>query len=89
MKNLSLGVSVGFAHTKDSLAAKEIWMLVVTGQSLLTTFYTPLEDAEMAEEHGDHDGQEGELDARVRAPLYSSADRRFQQWEDVVLDSFA
>ena len=43
----------------------------------------------MSEEPGEHDGQEGELDARVLAPLHSSADRRFRQWEDVVLDSFA
>ena len=39
---LSLGVSVGFTHTKCSLAPKEILMLVVTGQSLLKTVYTPL-----------------------------------------------
>ena len=43
----------------------------------------------MAEEHDDHDGQKGELDARVLVPLYCSADRRFRKWEDVVLDSFA
>ena len=43
----------------------------------------------MTEEQGDHDGHEGELDARVLAPLYSSADRRFRKWVDVVWDSFA
>ena len=41
--------------------------------------------------HGgsDHSNQEGEVDARVLVILYSSADRRFRKWEDVVLDSFA
>ena len=48
-----------------------------------------LGDPESTEEHGDHDGHEGELDARVLPPLYSSADRRFREWEDVVWDSFA
>ena len=43
----------------------------------------------MGEELGDHEGQEGEFDGRVLAPLYSSAGRRFRKWEDVVLDSFA
>ena len=43
----------------------------------------------MTEEQGGRDGEEGELDARVFAPLYSSAHRRFQKWEDLVLDSFA
>ena len=43
----------------------------------------------LGEEPGEHDGQEGELDARVLAPLYSSADRRFRKCEDVVLESFA
>ena len=37
---LSPGVSVGFTHTKFSLALKEILMIVVTGQSLLKTVYT-------------------------------------------------
>ena len=43
-------------------------------------------DPVFGEEPGDHD-KEGELDAL--APQYSSADRRFRKWEDVVLDSFA
>ena len=38
------GVNVGFTHTKRSLAAKEILMLVVTCQSLLTTFCTQLRE---------------------------------------------
>ena len=42
-KKLSPGMNVGFAHTKRSLAAKELLMLVVTGQSLLTTIYTALQ----------------------------------------------
>ena len=46
-------------------------------------------DPELTEKHGDHDGQEGEHDAEVLAPLFSSADRRFRKWEDVVVDSFA
>ena len=46
-------------------------------------------DPKLTEEHGDHDGHEGELDAPVPAPVYSSADRRFCKWEDVVWDSFA
>ena len=41
-------------------------------------------DPELIEEHGDPDGLEGELDARVLAPPYSSADRRFCK-----CDSFA
>ena len=41
---LSSGVRVGFTHTKLSLAVKEMLMLVVTGQSLLTTFHTPLRE---------------------------------------------
>ena len=43
----------------------------------------------MTEEHGDHDGHEGELDARVLGPPHSSADRRFREWEDVVWHCFA
>ena len=43
----------------------------------------------MTEEHGDHDGHDGELDARVLAPLCPSAGRRFREWEDAVWDSFA
>ena len=46
-------------------------------------------DPVLGEEPGDHDDQEDEVDARVLAPLYSSADRRLRLWEDVVLDSFA
>ena len=46
-------------------------------------------DPDLTEDPGDRDGQEGELGARVLALLYSSADRRFRKWEDVVLDSFA
>ena len=46
-------------------------------------------DLELTEEHGDHDGHEGELGARVLAPLYSSTGRRFRKCEDVVLDAFA
>ena len=76
-------MNVAFTHTKRSLASKEIVPLVVSGQSLLTRIYTPLERP------GDHDDQKGEVDARVLAPLYSGTDRRFRQWEDVVLDSFA
>ena len=34
---------------------------------------------------GDHNNQEGEVDARVLAPLYSSAERRFRKWENVEL----
>ena len=37
------GMNVGFAHTKRSLAAKELLMLVVTGQSLLRTIHTALQ----------------------------------------------
>ena len=80
---LSPGVSVGFTHTKRSLAPREILMLVVTSQSLLKTFHNPLLERIRVT------GQEGELDARVLASLYSSADRRFRKWEDNVLDSFA
>ena len=87
---LSPGVNFGFTRTKCSLAPKEILMLVVTGQSLLKSVHTPTaEDPELYEEHGDHDGHEGELDARVLAPLYSSTDRRFRKWEDVVWSTFA
>ena len=41
-EKLSPDVSVSFLHAKRSLAAKEILMPVVTGQSLLTTIHTPL-----------------------------------------------
>ena len=59
-------VSVGFTHTTRSPSPKEILMLVVTCQSLVKTAYTPTAgDPELTEEHGDHDGHEGELDARV------------------------
>ena len=46
-------------------------------------------DPELTEDQGDWDGQEGGLDARVLAALYSIADRCFREKEDVVLDSFA
>ena len=83
-------VNVGFTHTKRPLATKEILTLVVTGQSLLTTMYTSVRgDPVLGEEPGDHDGLEGEVDARVLSPLYSSADRRFFLREDDVLDSCA
>ena len=36
-------------------------------------------DPDLTEDQGDRDGQEGELDARVLALLYSSADRRFRK----------
>ena len=52
------------------------------------SLYSTAGDPELAEEHGDHDSHEGELDARVFAQVYSSADRRFRKWEDVVGDSF-
>ena len=86
---LSPGVS-SVSGIRSVLAPKEILMLVVTGQSLFETVYTPTAgDSEGTEEHGDLGGHESELDARVLAPLYSSSDRRFRKWEDVVLDSFA
>ena len=43
----------------------------------------------MIDDRPDQDSPDGELDARELAPLYSSADRRFRNWESVVLDSFA
>ena len=43
----------------------------------------------MIDDRPDQDGLDGGIDARVFAPLYSSADRRFRKGEDVVLDSFA
>ena len=46
-------------------------------------------DPELTKDQDDWDGQEGGLDARVLAALYSSADRCFRKWEEVVLDSFA
>ena len=85
-KKLLPGMSVGFTHMNRSLAPKEMLLLVVTGQSLLKTFCPIAGDPILTKEHGDQDGQEGQFDARV---LYSSADRRFRKWEDVVWDSFA
>ena len=67
-RKLSRAVSVGFTYTKCSLAPKEILMLMVICQSLWKTVYTPLLDPGLAGEHGDHDGHEGGLDARVFAP---------------------
>ena len=65
-------------------------ILVVTCQfSVENSLHNTAGDPELTEEHGDHDCHEGELDARVLAPLYSSADRRFRNWEDVVWGSFA
>ena len=46
-------------------------------------------DPDLTRNQGDWDGQEFEFDARVLAALFSSADRSFRKWEDVVLDSFA
>ena len=43
-------------------------------------------DPELTEDQGDGDGQEGELDVRVAAPLHSSVGRRFRVWEDVAVD---
>ena len=51
--------------------------------------HTTAGDPDLTEEQCDWDGQECELDARVLAPLYSSAGRRFRGWENVALDSFA
>ena len=65
---LSPHLNVGFTHAKCSLAAKEILMLAVTGQS-------PWKVNLMLD--------------RVLVPWFSSADRRFRKWEDVVFDSFA
>ena len=62
---LSSGVSVCFTHTKCSLAPKEVLMLVVTCQSLLKTVYTPCWSPELIEEHGFHDGHEGDLDLTI------------------------
>ena len=82
-RNLSPGVSVGFTHTKGSRAAKGILTVVVPVDNSL---HSTAGDSELTEERGDHDGHEGELDARVL--LFSSADRRFREWEDVVLGFF-
>ena len=38
-------------------------------------------------ERPDQDSSDGDVDARVLAPLYSSADRCCRRWEDVVLNS--
>ena len=77
-------------RTNCSLAQNEILMHEVIGLVLLQTVCcTPsAEDPELTEEQSDQDGQDGELDARVLPPLYSSADHHFRNWEDVVWDSF-
>ena len=79
---VSPGVSV-FRHAKCSLAPK--MMLVVTLQSVLQVSFRPAGDSELTEEHGEHDGHEGELDARV-PQLYSRTHRRCREWENVVWD---
>ena len=45
------------------------------------------EDPELTEGQGDRDGQEGELGARLLAPLYSSAGRRFRQLVRITVQS--
>ena len=81
---VSPGVSV-FRHAKCSLAPKKILMLVVTLQSALQVSFRPAGESELTEEHGEHDGHEGELDARV-PQLYSRTHRRCREWENVVWD---
>ena len=41
-------------------------------------------DLDLTEERVVQDGHEDELDPRVPPPLYSEADRRFREWENVV-----
>ena len=72
-----------FSRTERNVADARGHRSVPVENSLLLTAGDP----ELTEEHGDHDGQEGELDAPVFAPSSSSADRRFRKGNDVVLDS--
>ena len=58
---MSLGVNVGFTHTKRAPATKEMLMLVVTAQTAIYTTAAP----ELTGEPGEHDGQEGALDEDV------------------------
>ena len=61
-------------HVKCFLAVNEILMLVITGRSLLGIVRnTLLLFRADQQNHGGWDGQEGELDARVLALLYSSS----------------
>ena len=43
----------------------------------------------MIDDRPDQDSPDGEFDARVLAPSYSSAERSSRKWEEVVLDSLA
>ena len=56
---MSLGVNVGPTHTKRSPGAKEILMLVVTGQSFIdSNLHNAVWYPVKGEELGEHDGQE-------------------------------
>ena len=60
--------------------------------SVLAEQYRPHSSAgnpSVIDELPEQDSPDGEIDARVLAPLYSSADRRVRTWEDIALDSFA
>ena len=73
-RNLSLGVNFGFTHTKRSPAAKEILMLAVTGQSLLTANCIPLRCIPFwVKNLASTTVRKGELDVPVLAPLHSSS----------------
>ena len=77
---LSPGVNGAFTHVNCFLEVNEILVLEVTGHSLLKTVCSSIaEDPELTESHGDWDGQEGELDARLFAPLHFGAGRRFRK----------
>ena len=73
-----------FSRTERNSDARSHW-----GVPVENILHPTAGDPEVTEEHGDHDNHESELDARVLAPLYSSADRRFRKWEGVVWDSVA
>ena len=73
-----------FPRSERGLDGRDYWS-VLFGNSLQPIAVDPL----LTKDQGDWDGQEGELDARVLAPFYSSADGCFRRREGVVLAPFA
>ena len=75
------GLEFVFTHTKRSPAAKEMVMLGVCRQSLLTTIYTSTAgDPDLAEERRDHDLMLGYLRHCNRAPIVVSVSGRTLFW---------
>ena len=86
-KRLFPGTKVGFACTSCSVTERDLETR--SHQSNLAERDRSHSTAGFIDRRPDQDSPDGELDARVLAPLFWSADRRFRKWEDVVMDPFA